>query len=190
MTSIFRLVNLLLFLAALPARAADEKSGGADPMAGWEPSVIKSADKDKKEITALLKAMEGAAAKGDLDAAVALMDFPVLMVTDDSQGDASAEPWSREQWVTMMKPFYSKPMPPGSMTSGKPAIFLVSDSLATVGFPWTMKMGGKSVSGTSATLVIKKGGAWKVKSSIEGGWGDAMAGGGAGGSDQGNTPGK
>lgn len=33
-------------------------------------------------------------------------------------------------------------------------------------------MGTKKVSGTSGLVLVRKGGEWKVKSMIEGGWGD------------------
>jgi hypothetical protein len=54
----------------------------------------------------------------------------------------------------------------------KPTIFLVTDSLATVNVEWSMKMGGKTTSGRNSLLVIRKGGEWKVKAMMEGGWGD------------------
>jgi hypothetical protein len=137
---------------------------------------VKQADRDRKEIAALMKQMEDAAMKGDLETAAGFVDFPVLMVTDDSKGEAGGESWSRAQWVETMKPFYAKPTPPGTVTTGKPTIVLVSDSLAAVGSPWTMKMGpAKTVSGTSAMLLVRKNGAWKVKSVMEAGWGDMPA---------------
>jgi len=172
MTSIARAVTLLVMTSTLPAGAEETKT---DPMAGWKPPVIRNAEKDKKEIAAFLKAMEDTGTKGDLEAATALMDFPVLMSTDDSKGEASAETWTREQWVGVMKPHYAKPMPPGMVSNGKPTIILVTDSLAMVGWPWTMKMGPKTLSGQSAMLLIRKDGAWKGKSMVEGGWGNAMA---------------
>jgi hypothetical protein len=149
---------------------AEEKA--ADPMAGWAPPVVKNEKKDRQEIEALLKRMEAASMKGDRDAAAALVDFPVLMVTDDGKGEGSGEPWTREQWLQVMKPFYAKPMPPGSMAQGKRTIVLLTDSLALVGSGWTMTMGSKKVSGTSGLLLVRKGGQWKAKAMAEGGWGD------------------
>jgi len=172
MTSISRVVLLLAIATALPARSEEQAAAGADPAAAWKPPTVMHADRDRREIASLMKRMEEAGAKGDVQAAAALMDFPVLMVTDTAKGEAVAGSWSREQWIEMMTPFYAKPMPAGTVSHGKPVIVLVSDSLATVGAPWTMKMGTRTVSGTSAMLLVRTGGAWKVKSSIEGGWGD------------------
>lgn len=146
----------------------------ADPMGGWVPPKVKNAAKDKQEITALIKAMESAARTGDLDAAVALVDFPVMMMTDDSKGEAMGEPWSREEWLEVMKPFYEQPMKDMKITH-KPSIFLVSDSLASVDDVSTMKMGGKTITSRNSMFLIRRDGKWRVKGMAEGGWGDMMA---------------
>jgi hypothetical protein len=178
-----RLVATLALLTAslqvLAAEEAPKGAQGADPMAGWSPRKVSREAQDKKEITALLAAMDDAGKKGDLQAAVALVDFPVLMVTDDSKGEASSEPWTKEQWVKVMEPFF-KPNPDMKMTH-RHAIFLVTDSLATVQDQATMTMGPKKVASRSATLLVRKGGQWRVKSMIEGGWGDMMSAPGASG---------
>src|SRR6266568_3953383 len=93
--------------AAEPATAStkDTKDTKA-PLAGWVPRKVTNDQQDRKEIAALSKAMHAAAKNGDLTAAVALVDFPVLMVTDDSKGEAPAESWTREKWMEVMAPFY------------------------------------------------------------------------------------
>jgi uncharacterized protein (TIGR02246 family) len=171
--------RLLLVALAVPvslALAADEKTAAApeDPMAGWVPPKVKNEAKDKREIQALIGAMETAAKRGDLDAAAALVDFPVLMVTDDSKGEAMGEPWERERWTEVMKPFYDKPMKDMKVTH-KPTIFLLSDSLASVDDVSTMSMGGKTLTSRNSMLVIRRDGKWLVKAMAEGGWGDMMA---------------
>ena len=152
------------------ALAAEPSAGQQDPMAGWAPPKVKAEAKDRKEIQALFSRMEAAGKQGDLEAAASIIDFPVLMVTDDKQGEAAGDSWSREQWEKVMKPFYSKPME--GAVKHKPTVFLLSDSLATANVEWSMKAGGKAMSGRNALLLIRKGGEWKVKSFIEGGWGD------------------
>jgi hypothetical protein len=173
MTTLARaaLAATLTLTLALPALAEDKPAGG-DPMASWSPPTIKNEKKDRQEIEAVLKAMEAASLKGDLDAAVKHVDFPVLMVTDDQKGEAQGGPWSKEQWVEMMKPMYAKPMPADAMKPGKREITLLSDSLALVSSAWTMKMGPKSVSGKSGMIMIRKDGQWMTKAMVEGGWGN------------------
>jgi hypothetical protein len=168
-----KLALLLASFAFAPAGfAADQAGSTKDPMAGWVPRKVTAEQKDKKEIAALFKAMHEAGKAGDLNAAAALVDFPVLMVTDDSKGEASAESWTKEHWMEVMAPFY-KPMPGMKMTD-KPTIFLLTDSLASVDNQWTMTMGNKKTTGRSASLLVRKDGQWRIKSMAEGGWGDMM----------------
>jgi hypothetical protein len=164
--------------------SAEEKTTGAsaekttaasdDPMAGWVPPKVTKAAKDKQEIQAALRSMDVAARTGDLDAAAALVDFPVTMMTDDSKGDAMGEAWSRERWTEVMKPFYDKPMKDMKITH-KPNIFLLSDSLASVDDVCTMTQGGKTITSRNSAFFIRRDGKWRVKAMAEGGWGDMMA---------------
>ena len=163
---------MLLALAA-PALAADAQPGSGDPMAAWKQPKVRAEEKDKKEIHALFGKMEAAGKKGDLEAAMALVDFPVLMVTDDSKGEAMGDAWTKEQWTEVMKPFYSKPM--DAKMTHKANIFVVTDSLAVATDTWTMTTGGKTTSGRSSTLFIRRGGEWRIKAMMEGGWGEMPA---------------
>jgi uncharacterized protein (TIGR02246 family) len=169
-------VLLATLLAPSLALAAPEKPAAQaeDPMGGWVPPKVKQEAKDKQEIGALVRAMEAAGKKGDLDAAAALVDFPVMMITDDSKGQAMGDPWTREQWVEVMRPFYENPMKDMKITH-KPTIFLLSDSLASVDDVSTMTMGKKSVTSRNSMLLVRRDGEWKVKAMAEGGWGDMMA---------------
>jgi uncharacterized protein (TIGR02246 family) len=168
--------RLLLLAALVPALAfADDKGAppSGDPMAGWAPKKVTREAQDRKEIAALIQAMDDAGKKGDLAAATALVDFPVLMVTDDSKGQASAVEWSKEQWTQVMEPFYKQPMQ-GKVTH-KPVVFLASDSLATLNDVVTMTMGKKSMTSRNTTILVRREGKWLVKAMMEGGWGDMMA---------------
>lgn len=153
-------------------QAADPTKDTKDPMAGWVPRKVTREQQDKKEILAVCKAMHAAAQSGDLDAAVALVDFPVLMVTDDSKGEATSDSWTREKWMEVMAPFY-KPMP-GVKVTEKPTIFVLTDSLASLDNQWTMTAGNKKTTGRSSMILVRKAGEWRVKSMVEGGWGDMM----------------
>ncbi|WP_242360761.1 MULTISPECIES: DUF4440 domain-containing protein [unclassified Anaeromyxobacter] len=162
--------------APAPSAAEPAPSHGKDmgeAMAGWTPRKVTPAQEKQgqTQITALLKKLQQASQKGELDAAAALVDFPVLMVTDNKAGDGVGGPWNEEQWRKMMEPVYGKPMKDLKMTHA-PKIFLVSDALATVDDNWTMTMGKKKTTGRSALLLVRKGGEWKIKAMIEGGWGD------------------
>ena len=140
-------------------------------MASWTPPKLANAEKDKKEIQALFQSMDAAMKRGDVDAAAALVDFPVLMATDDKKGDGMAETWTRERWVEVMKPFYEKPRTDMKVTH-KPTIFVMSDSLASVDDVATVKTGEKTMTMRNSTLVIRRDGKWLVKAMAEPGWGD------------------
>ena len=168
------LVPIAVFAQA-PSSAEPSTPGGAsDPMAGWTPPKKLTPAQDKKarqEILALFKKMEQAAQKGELDSAVALVDFPVLMVTDTKAGDAVGGPWTEEMWRKVMTPFYEHPMKDMRVTHN-PKVFLVTEALASVDDDWTMTVGKKKTTGRSSNLLVRKGGEWKVKAMVEGGWGD------------------
>jgi hypothetical protein len=167
-------ISLLVWTG--PALAAGEKDAAApagDPMASWAPPKVKNEQADKKEIMALFQAMERAEKKGDLDAAAALVDFPVLMVTDDSKGQAVSGTWDREMWVKVMEPFYKHPMQDVKVTH-RSSIFMVSDSLASVDDQATIRHGKRTMLARNSTLLIRKDGKWLVKAMVEGGWGDLM----------------
>ncbi len=173
-----RLVALLSFLlpAAVLAQGsapAEAPKAGSDPMAGWSPRKVTPAQEKQatQQIHALFKKMEQAGMKGDLDAAVALLDFPVLMLTDNKAGDAVGGPYTEEMWRKEMGPMYRSPPKDMKMTNS-PKVFLVSDALASVQNSWTMTMGKKKTTGRSSLLVMRKGGEWKIKAMVESGWGD------------------
>jgi hypothetical protein len=178
--SVLALAALLAFalpLAPLAAEPAQSGAGGGDPMANWRPPKVKNEKQDRAEISKLFKTMEAAGKKGDVEAAASLIDFPVLMLTDDSKGEAHGGAWTREQWLKEMGPLY-KPMP-DMKVSEKPTVFLMTDSLATVTNVATITMGkNKPFTTRNSMLLARVGGEWKVKAMVEGGWGDAMAGAG------------
>jgi hypothetical protein len=172
-----RLLVAMLLVPASLAFGAEQKeppaAASGDPMAGWVPPKVTNPAASKKEIQALFQAMEAASKRGDIDAAAALVDFPVLMATDDSKGEGLAETWTREQWIEVMKPFYGKPATDMKVTH-KLDVFLLSDSLASVDDVATVKMGAKTMTMRNTTLAVRRDGKWLVKAMAEGGWGDMM----------------
>jgi hypothetical protein len=166
------LVPVAVLGQASSAPAAPE--GAGDPMAGWRPpKKITPAEekKTKADINALFKKMEQAGQKGELEAAAALVDFPVLMLTDTKEGDAVGDQWDEQQWREVMTPFYAQPMKDMRVTHS-PKVFLVTGALASVDDDWTMTMGKKKTTGRSSMLLVRKAGEWKIKAMVEGGWGD------------------
>ena len=167
-------IGALLIAFATPSFAAEKAGAGSadDPMKGWSPPKIKNEKADRAEITALMNKFEAAGKKGDLESAMSLIEFPVLMTTDNSKGEAMSTTWDAEQYRKEMEPFF-KPMP-DMKVKHKPTVFLITDSLATVTDVATITMGNKTITARNAMLLVRTGGQWKVKAMTEGGWGDMM----------------
>jgi hypothetical protein len=140
----------------------------------------------KKEIEAFFKQMEENMKKGDMEAGLAAVDFPVYMATDDMKGVPEAKEFNREQYTAMMKPMHDNMSKDMKMTH-KPTITVLSDSLANVVDEFTMTMGKQKMSGRNGGLLVKRDGQWKWKTMVEAGWG-GMAPPSAGGSGQMTPP--
>ena len=145
---------------------------GAAEAPGWAPRVPAREKEDRVEIEALLAALDRADERGEARAAADLMDFPVLMASDDRKGERVAEIWSRDRWLDAMAPLFA-PIP-GVEVSHRPTVFLVSDSLALVTDEQVVALGGRRLPARSALLLVRVGGAWRVKAMVEGGWGDTL----------------
>ncbi|WP_224240954.1 nuclear transport factor 2 family protein [Hyalangium gracile] len=176
--------------AAAPAQGAGAQAGApqgnapAMDMTKMGPMARKPTNEKqtKKEITDFFKKMEETSQKGDMEAMNAMIDFPVLMVTDDLKGTPESKSYSREEYTAMMKPMLDS-MPKDMKTTHKPTITVLSDSLAAVTDDFTMTVGKQKITGRNAGLLVKKDGQWKWKSMVEAGWG-GMDAPGAGGSGQ------
>jgi hypothetical protein len=112
------------------------------------------------------------------------VDFPVYMVTDNSQGVPTGKEFTREEYVAMMRPLFEK-MPKDIKVNTKPTYTVLSDSLVGVSVESTMAAGKQKMNTRSASTLIKRDGKWLWKTMTQAGWGDVMAP-GTGGSP--NTP--
>jgi hypothetical protein len=126
----------------------------------------------KKEIADFFKAEEESSKKGDFDGHLARVDFPILMVTDDSKGVPKADEWSREKYTAVMKPFWEGNEHKDMKVTHKPQVTVLSDSLVNLVDDFSMTMGGQKMSGRNAGLLVKRDGKWMWKSMVEAGWGD------------------
>jgi hypothetical protein len=151
--------------AAAPAAGAMDMS----KMGPWtrKPTAEKAT---KKEIADFIASCEEVQKKGDFAAALAKVDFPVYMITDDQKGVPEATAMNEKEYTAMMKPFFEN-MPKDMKTTHKPTITVLSDSLVQVVDDFTMSMGKQKFGGKSATLLVKRDGQWKWKMMSEAGWG-------------------
>lgn len=126
--------------------------------------------KTKKEIEEMFKKAEAADKAGDMDAMVALHDFPIFMATDDAKGMTEAKMYSKDEYVQMMKPMFEN-MPKDLKTTHKSNVTVLSDALAVMTDDFTMTMGKTKITGRNASWLVKVDGQWKWKSMVEAGWG-------------------
>jgi uncharacterized protein (TIGR02246 family) len=168
-------LSLLILTVASGARAQDKAAappGAPDmsKMGPWSKPVTKEKE-DKKGVDELYKAMEAAWMKGDVDALVELVDFPVIMLSDDSAGNVQHFPASREQWTNMMKGFATT-MPKNIKMTHKHTAHFLSDDLAVVIEETSIASGPMKGKWKGFSVVTNKDGKWKVKEMAEAGWGD------------------
>ncbi|MBE2248357.1 MAG: hypothetical protein IAE78_02335 [Myxococcus sp.] len=171
-----KLTAVCAVLVATAVFADTKEAPPAMDMTKMGPAARKVTDekKTKKELEAFFKAADEADKKGDFEAGVAAIDFPVYMATDDLKGVPEARAYSKDEYVAMMKPMMEN-MPKDVTTTHKRSITVLSDSLANVVDDWTMTMGKVKTTGKNATLVVKVGADWKLKTMVEAGWGGMSA---------------
>ncbi len=170
-----------------PAATAPAQ-GGAMDWTKMGPGARKPTNekKTRQEVMDFFKQQEELGKKGDMEGAMAAVDFPIFMITDDMQGKPESKPYSREEYIAMMKPFYEN-MPKDMKVTHKPTITVLSDSLVSVTDDFTMTIGKQKVTGRNAAILVKTGGQWKWKSMIEAGYGGMSP--PTGGSGTGSSPG-
>lgn len=164
---------ITLVAVGISRRVADEPhhTAGRHGLEGWVARKITDEQRAKKEIEKLLEEMHAGYRDGDQQAVAALMDFPVLMITDDWKGDVIEGNWDRTTWMQRMAPLFRNP-PHELQRAHHHTIFVISDSLASVEDEQSVLMGKKHVTIRSSSIVIRKDRRWVVKSAVEAGWGD------------------
>lgn len=167
-----RLLAVAVTVVCTSALADTKEAAPPMDLSKMGPAARKVSDekKVKKEIDEFFKKAEEADKKGDLEAAVTMIDFPVYMSTDDLKGVTESAAHTKDEYVAMMKPMYET-MPKDTVTTHKRVVTLLSDSLANVVDEWTMTMGKVKVQGKNASLLVKVGAEWKWKMMVEAGWG-------------------
>jgi hypothetical protein len=124
----------------------------------------------KKEIQDFYKKDTEIMSKGDFDAMVQTVSFPVYMLTDDEKGVVKGQTFTKDEWVKMMKPMMEGQMKDMKVTH-KPNITVLSDALAVVVDEFSMTMGKEKMAGKNLQVMAKIDGQWKIMSSVEAGWG-------------------
>jgi ketosteroid isomerase-like protein len=164
----------LLVLGFSTVALAQDKGAppaGAPDMTKMGPLSRKVTREDKKGIDALYKATEDAWKKGDVNALADMVDFPVIMLSDDSKGEVKHFAATREQWMGMMQQFVQG-MPKDAQMKHKQTAYFLSDDLAVAIEDHSMSMGKVKGSWKAMSVLTLRDGKWKFKEMAEAGWGD------------------
>jgi hypothetical protein len=157
--------------AAPPAGNAAAPAGMPD-MTKMGPLSRPVTKEDKKGVEALCNRVEEAWKTGNLDALLGAIDFPVIMLSDDSTGAIQHFSATREQFAQLMKPMLTG-MPKDLKMKHKRDYHFLSDTLALVVENSNMSMGDVKGKWKGFSVVTKKeDGSWKIKQLSEAGWGD------------------
>jgi hypothetical protein len=167
---------LAVLLLGTVAQAQDKAAPPAAPagmpdMSKVGPMSRPVTKEDKKGVDEAFKAMQAAFKAGDINAAADLVDFPVIMLSDDSKGNAVSHNVNREQWVAVMKPM-ADGMPKDMKMTHKHSTTFLSDTLAVAISDEGMQMGKVKGKWKSLSVLTQKDGKWKFKQMAEAGWGD------------------
>src|SRR5215831_6309337 len=100
-------VAVVTLCLAAPIFAEEVKPGTMPDMKkmGPESRWPKNEKKTKGELSTFYKEWTALWEKGDLNGVADMVDFPVIMMTDDSKGKFGMMQATREQWTAMMAPF-------------------------------------------------------------------------------------
>lgn len=164
-----------VLLAAFTARAQATAPPGEDevrlerPRGAWAPTAVSK--EDTRGLTRLAEAVAHAWEDRHLDDATAVMEFPVLMVTDDGKGQALVEPWTRERWLRVMGDLVNQLPPTAKLRTTRRTFAFVTDALATIHEDKLLVSGKKKTRWRTTYVCVRRGDAWRITTIVEGGFG-------------------
>jgi len=153
-----------------PAAPAAPAAAQGPDMTKVGPMSRKVTKEDKKGVSDVYKAWDEAWKKGDVNALVDLVEFPLIMMSDNSKGEEKHFEASREQFLAMAAGFAN--MPKDMKMTAKHSPTFLSDSLVVSVNNNSMTMGKVKGSWHSFDVLTLKDGKWKFRQICEAGWGD------------------
>lgn len=138
------------------------------------PMSRKVTKEDKKGVSDTYKAWDEGWKKGDANALAELIEFPLIMMSDNSKGEEKHFEASREQFLAMAAGFAN--MPKDVKMTAKHSPTFISDSLVVSVNNDSMSMGKVKGSWHSFDVLTLKDGKWKFRQICEAGWGDMAPG--------------
>ena len=131
----------------------------------------------EKEIKILMDwfaTYEGYVLKNQLDNMADMAIFPLVVMTDDSQGNCVAQSWDRETYKQAMDmTAQGVDMSTVSIESHRSPTFL-NENLAVVITDAITTIAGQPQQSRYVDIMAKQDGEWRFKSMIQSGWGDML----------------
>jgi hypothetical protein len=161
-----------------PPKAADKPMG---MMGNWAPRKVTK--EDRQGIEAAMDAFQKAWTTGDASTAMAMVDYPIFVATDDKDGNVVVNMQDQMVETSMKSMMSDKDVMATASKTPKPKmdIFFITDDMAVVTARSQVAMGKDKVETRAMTFLVNKGGKWMIKGQVQGGWGEAakaqMAGG-------------
>lgn len=130
-------------------------------------------DKQQAEITAWFQRYDALTQKGDLEGMASEASFPLTVISDDSQGNGVSQTWTRADFIRVMNDVTAHTPKDLKFDTTRTALML-NENLAVVMTEWRMDDESTPMTTKYADVLVKENGAWKFKTMVQGGWGDAL----------------
>jgi hypothetical protein len=129
---------------------------------------------DVKSLTAWFEKYQSHVLKNELDEMAAMAIFPLIVVTDDSNGNCVSQSWDVATFKQVMDlAAQGVDLSTVTIENNRNPIFL-SKNLAIVISDAITTIAGQPQQSRYADIMVKQDGAWKYKSMIQSGWGDML----------------
>lgn len=135
-------------------------------------------DQLKAEVDAVLEAAHANYVSGRIESVAETIDFPVFMVTDDSNANAMATTWDREQYLhhhaAVVQEFSPDAVEALKKLKRRRQYTFLSHAIVAVIQDEEAQLEGRTTKWKSFVLLAKNNGTWRVKVQAVGGWGDQL----------------
>jgi hypothetical protein len=128
---------------------------------------------DREGLDAFFRERNEAIKQGKLDVLMAQEDYPLFVVTDTTTGESVADIWDAKKNGEVMGqaiPYGPK----GELLHEDRQYLFITNDMAISYETNAFIIDGKKVTWKAANLLVKRGGKWKNKAILEGGFGDFL----------------
>lgn len=137
-------------------------------------STFKPSEKDIKHLLDWFETYQNHILANDLDAMADMAIFPLVVMTNDSEGNAVTQEWDRETFKQALD-LAAQGVDPATITiTNERQPFFLNENLAIVITDAKTTIAGETQPSRYADIMFKKDGEWKYKSMIQSGWGDML----------------